>query len=505
MIPAGDGPNARPVPAPLVLVVGASTGGPDALVRFLRWLPARCGFPILIAQHILPRFSAQLAEQLTVRCRRTVQEAADGVAVQPDAVYMAPAGRHLSVSRAGSRVLLKVTVGPPENFCRPSVNVLLRSAAHVYGDGVLAVILTGMGSDGLEGCRHVFAAGGTILAQDEESSVVWGMPGAVVHAGLAGAELPPERLATAVAWRLRTANSAATAGIVRQGPGAASPPLPGITAGESCFNRDEALRTLLTRHAGLRLTEEYLAIVRSRIEACANAEGYPDARRLLMTLLDSPFGPLHQRVIEAVTIHETSFFRDGHPFTSFRDVVLPALHDRRKGGGPLNIWSAACSTGQEAYSIAMILEDHPLYGRGDARVLGSDLCPNIVAIAGSGRYSALELSRGLTERLRSRHFVREDETYRLAPEIRGWVEFRTINLLEAWPPLSAMDVVFLRNVLIYLEGSVRNDIYRRLRGLMRPGGWLALGAAEAPGPGFLESGFERVGVGPSTWYRRVGA
>ena len=193
-------PRADPVGA---VVVGVSTGGPVALSEFLPAFVKTAGVPVLIVQHMPAVFTAHLAEQLTKVCGMPVREAADGHELGPGDVFLAPGGRHLKVVRNGTKVITQLDDGPPENACRPAADVLFRSAAAVWGGATLAVVLTGMGKDGLKGSEAIHAAGGTILAQDEITSVVWGMPGHVARAGLAEAVLPLRQLGVEVGIRLR--------------------------------------------------------------------------------------------------------------------------------------------------------------------------------------------------------------------------------------------------------------------------------------------------------------
>jgi len=173
-----------------VLAVGASTGGPQALFAFVQRLGSRFPLPVLLTQHMPRAFTPILAQHLdrlgTLRCA----EAVEGEAVQPGRLYVAPGDRHLTVAGEQGRVLVRLSDGPPENFCRPAVDPMLRSAVASYEGRVLVAILTGMGSDGLRGAEAVVAAGGTVVAQDEASAVVWGMPGAVAQAGLCSAVAP---------------------------------------------------------------------------------------------------------------------------------------------------------------------------------------------------------------------------------------------------------------------------------------------------------------------------
>ncbi len=198
---AGEGAMSRIAGAavrPDVVVIGVSTGGPEALEILLPGLPGNFPLPVLVVQHMPEVFTQSLAERLDSRCLMRVREVRDGELLGPGRVHVARGNWHLEVvagARIGAPSSLHLTQGPPENHCRPAVDVVLRSAVQVFGAGVLAVQLTGMGADGLAGCRAVRAAGGVVLAQDEATSVVWGMPGAVVHAGLAHRVLPIESMA----------------------------------------------------------------------------------------------------------------------------------------------------------------------------------------------------------------------------------------------------------------------------------------------------------------------
>ena len=181
---------AGPDPVPSVVVVGASTGGPRALAAALGKLPAEFPLPIVVVQHMPAEMSEFFAAGLGVNCELPVRIASEGAPATPGAVWVAPGGAHLRLVSDGARARFRLDPGPEVNGCRPSVDPLFQSAAQVFGPGVLAVVLTGMGQDGLEGARAVSAAHGRVLVQDEASSVVWGMPGAIARAGLAHAVLP---------------------------------------------------------------------------------------------------------------------------------------------------------------------------------------------------------------------------------------------------------------------------------------------------------------------------
>lgn len=188
----------RPLPLtpPRVLLIGSSTGGPQALnslIADIEGVLRRA--PVLITQHMPPTFTSVLAEHLARVAKRPVREATDGEEVTAGVIYLAPGGRHMKVVRRDGAAVIAIDDGPMVNFCKPAVDPLFESAAEVWGNKVLALVLTGMGADGLAGARKIVAAGGHVIAQDEETSVVWGMPGQVTNAGLCSSVLPLQEIA----------------------------------------------------------------------------------------------------------------------------------------------------------------------------------------------------------------------------------------------------------------------------------------------------------------------
>jgi two-component system, chemotaxis family, protein-glutamate methylesterase/glutaminase len=181
---------------PRVLLIGSSTGGPQALMSLVAEIgPVIDRFPVLITQHMPPTFTTILAEHLARASNRPTREAIDGEAVKPGHIYLAPGGRHMRVVRHTAGAVIALEDGPPINFCKPAVDPLFSSAIDVWQGSILAVILTGMGSDGTRGGKEIVAAGGSVIAQDEATSVVWGMPGAAAHAGICSAVLPLNQIA----------------------------------------------------------------------------------------------------------------------------------------------------------------------------------------------------------------------------------------------------------------------------------------------------------------------
>ncbi len=182
--------------APRVLLIGSSTGGPQALMSLVADIgPVIDRFPVLITQHMRPTFTTILAEHLARSSRRPAHEAVDGEIIKAGRIYLAPGGRHMRAVRHGAEAAIALDDGAPVNFCKPAVDPLFTSAIDVWQGGIMSVILTGMGSDGMRGGKDIVAAGGSVIAQDEATSVVWGMPGAAANAGICAALLPLNQIA----------------------------------------------------------------------------------------------------------------------------------------------------------------------------------------------------------------------------------------------------------------------------------------------------------------------
>jgi chemotaxis protein methyltransferase CheR len=256
----------------------------------------------------------------------------------------------------------------------------------------------------------------------------------------------------------------------------------------------ELVRRLVAEESALALGEGKAYLVEARLAPIAEREGCDSVGELVGRLRTAP-GRLRDDVVQAMTTNETSFFRDIHPFDALRDEVLPSLLAQR--GGRLNLWSAAASTGQEAYSLAMLVTD--AFPTAAVSILATDLSRDVLARADTGVFSQLEINRGLPATLLVRHFEREGAGWRIKPGLRRLVEFRQLNLARPWPVLPRMDVVLLRNVLIYFDAPSKRAVLAQVARVLAPGGVLFLGGAETTYG--LDEGWERVQVGRTSFYR----
>jgi chemotaxis protein methyltransferase CheR len=255
------------------------------------------------------------------------------------------------------------------------------------------------------------------------------------------------------------------------------------------------IRAALRQRSAHHLEDDKVYLVETRLLALARRHGFPSVEELVVRLRARPNERWLDEIVEAMTINETFFFRDGYPFEVLRRDVLPELVRLRAGERRLTVWSAACSSGQELYSVAMLLrEGFPELDGWDVRLIGSDISAAMLDRARGGRYSPLEVSRGLSPELLERYFERTEDGWRIKDDLRRRVEFLPINLSGPWPALPPFDLVLLRNVLIYFDAPTRERIFTKVHRALRPDGYLALGAAEtasAPGGGFEPVPFEQ--------------
>lgn len=239
------------------------------------------------------------------------------------------------------------------------------------------------------------------------------------------------------------------------------------------------VQALMAKHVGAAFDRDQSHLVDARLNSLARGANLENADALVKRLRSAPSVALLDSVIEALTTHETLFFRDGAPFRTLESQVLPALLTARAAKRRLRIWSAGCSTGQEPYSVAILLRERfPGLEGWSISILGTDVSKSTLERARDGRYSEMELRRGLTRAARDKFFVREGDDYRLCESIRRMVSWEPRNLAADWPPMLPCDLVLMRNVLIYLEPQARRRVLERVSEVLAPDGYLLLGTSE---------------------------
>ena len=267
----------------------------------------------------------------------------------------------------------------------------------------------------------------------------------------------------------------------------------------TCASDFNYIRELVRRHSAIVLEADKDYLIETRLTPLARQAGFASLEALIAALrANSATSTLRNQVVEAITTHETSFFRDFHPFEALKTTVLPELLAKRSSSN-VTIWCAACSSGQEPFSIAMLVREHFPILRNRVRIIATDLSGAILARAKEGLYSQIEVNRGLPAMLLTKYFQRQGLQWRIRPEIRQMVEFRQNNLAESWPPIPPLDIVFMRNVLIYFDLGTKKAILARIRGVLKSSGYLFLGSSETTLN--LDAAFEPISMGKSVCYK----
>jgi chemotaxis protein methyltransferase CheR len=241
----------------------------------------------------------------------------------------------------------------------------------------------------------------------------------------------------------------------------------------------DVIRRVLLERSAIALEADKRYLVEARLTPVVRRLQLHSLGQLIAQMRTEPGNGLYRQVVEAMVTTETSFFRDHHPFEGLRTVVIPKLIERRRNERALNIWCAACSTGQEPYSVALLLREHfPDLAAWRIWLLASDLSRDVLARAREGRFKQIEVNRGLPAALLVKYFEQHGTEWQLSAAIRGMVSFQEINLAPPWPALPPMDLILMRNVMIYLNVDTKKAILSRLARLLRPDGYLLLGGAE---------------------------
>ena len=263
------------------------------------------------------------------------------------------------------------------------------------------------------------------------------------------------------------------------------------------------VRQLVREHAAIVLDEGKHYLVDNRLSILARREGLGSAQDVIDRLRAAPAGPLQRKVIEAMTTTETLFFRDGKPYEAMRNTIIPELQRLRAVERKVEIWSCACSSGQEPYSIGMLLREHfPALTRWNVRMTATDLSTEMLARSRAGRYSQLEVDRGLPGGYLMKYFDKIGHDWQIRNDLRKMIEFRQLNLAGPWTQVSPVDLMLLRNVLIYFDLETKRQILTKVRRAIRPGGYLMLGTAETT---MNLDGFELMRSDGTSYYRVRGA
>jgi two-component system CheB/CheR fusion protein len=444
--------GAHPAPCPVV-GLGASAGGLEAFSNFLAATPSDGGFAYVLVQHLDPNHESMLAELLGRRTEMPVRQIVDGMAVEPNHVYLIPPNASLAIENA--RLVLS-EFSEPRGFRRP-IDVFFKSLAADQGPNAACIVLSGTGGDGSEGLRAIKEAGGLTLVQSPETAKYDGMPNSAVATGLVDKVLGVPDMPDA----LRDYFERGQASIFS---------LPDVTdflltvceevrhrLGHdfSQYKRSTMLRRIQRRMqvVGASTGDEYLAVLRDKSE---------EAGLLFRDLL----------------INVTCFFRDSEAFDIIRRDVIPRLLTGKGAGDTVRIWAPGCSSGEEAYSIAILIAEAlaRMQARPGVQIFATDIDEQMLHKARNARYPHSAV-KDVPLELLDRYFYAQDDDYHLTQAIRDMVRVSSHNLIKD-PPFSRVDMIVCRNLLIYLNTSLQHRLIPVFHYALKPNGWLFLGSAE---------------------------
>jgi len=457
--PPTDPETATPSSPALPLTVvglGASAGGLEAFERFFRTLPADSGMAFVLVQHLDPGHASILPEILQRGTVMPVATAEDQMAVTPNRVYVIPPNRDMAIFHG----TLQLSLPESPRGQRMPIDFFFRSLADEAGERAIGIILSGTGTDGTLGLRAIHGAGGITLVQDPDEAAYGGMPHSAIKAGFATHVLPVERMAQQLLACPR-----------------------GAAEGEHSITGSAASlrKVLLTLRS---VTGHDFALykqntIRRRIERRMALHAIDSSDIYVRYLKEHP-GEV-QLLFKELLIGVTSFFRDPEAYAVLKKEVLPRLFEGKQAGSVFRLWVVACSSGEEAYSLAICLREFLDESRRDCKVqlYSTDIDDEAITFARAGIYPPNIAADVSSERLR-RFFVKEESGYRVKKDIREMIVFACQNVIKD-PPFTRMDLVSCRNLLIYLESELQNRLLPAFHYALRPGGALVLSPSESIG------------------------
>jgi len=456
-----------PVSGFYVVGLGASAGGLEALRSFFAAVPAKSGAAFVVIQHLAPAYRSQMVELLATHTTVPVSQIEDGVMIQPDHVYVIPPGKWVKIFRG------RLFLSDPENRAPIlPIDYFFRSLAEDRGELAIGIALSGTGSDATLGVRAIKEAGGTVMVQDEGSAKFSAMPDSACATGLADYVLPPAEMARELLLFIRHPLVAHVKDVA-------------LKVGEPTIQK---IVSLIHEQTSIDFTGYKQSTVARRIQRRIGVAQLANPEDYLEFLEQSP-----QEVAmlgRDLLINVTRFFRDGEVFDVLRGEILPAILKRAAARKALRIWVPGCATGEEAYSIAMLVQELvvPRGEKWDVKIFATDVDKVSIEHAGRGLYPK-SIAADVAPELLARFFVPESGALQICPEIRKQVVFARQNILRD-PPFTKVDLISCRNRLIYLRADSQRKVMALLHFALRPGGYLLLGTSEAIGD--RDNAFETV-------------
>lgn len=450
---------------PLVIGIGASAGGLEALQQFFEYMPPNSGLSFVVVQHLSPDYKSLMADILGKHTEMAVCQAENHMAVEADTVYLIPPKKYMTV-RDG-----KLHLSDAPGTLNHPIDAFFASLAEEKKEHAIAVVLSGTGSDGTNGVKAVKEVGGLVIAQDPDSAKFDGMPRSVINTGLADFVLSPEEIAEEI---LNFSNTPLLLRPLRSD---------GLLSEEDAlFSEEETLShiyTILKNASGIDFTYYKRSTILRRIERrmlVTHTATLADFARLLG---DSPEEV--NILTREIFIGVTSFFRDPAFFEKLKYNAVYKIVERAKEDEPIRVWSAGCSTGEEAYSIAILFREvmEEMQVQRDVKIFATDVDSRAIEQAGKGVFSENIIDDVTPERL-AKFFLKQGEQYHISKEIRRMIVFATHNMFSD-PPFGKLDLISCRNVMIYFQPVMRRGLFAIFHSALKNGGFLFLGKSETAG------------------------
>lgn len=457
-----------------VVGIGASAGGLEAICTLFRQMPGDCGMAFVVVLHLSPDHQSVADRIIQETTQMPVRQVTEPVPIERNHIYVISPANRLSTNDG----YLRVTPANRRRGDHVAIDLFFRDLADVHKDHAFCVVLSGTGADGAVGLSRIKEQGGVTLAQTPDDAQYDSMPRAAIETGMVDLVLPAAEMPQKLLELWRNARQVRLPEIEDD----TLPPALGTRAGDpqACEPMLEEILLQLRSNTGHDFQHYKRATVLRRIERRLHVTGQADLAAYLHYLEQHPAES--RALLADMLIGVTNFFRDREAFEALERHVLPQLaceRDPADGADEIRVWSAGCSTGEEAYSLAMLVcEQLALEQRtSKVQVFATDLDERAIAIARSGSYSEAIVTDVPPSRLRQ-FFLKEDQHYRVRKEVREKVLFARHNLLSD-PPFSQIDLIVCRNLLIYLDREVQRDILQMFHFALRPGGYLFLGSSES--------------------------
>ncbi len=442
-----------------IVGIGASAGGLEAFEQFFRSMPARSGLGFVLVSHLDPDHASMLTEILQRTTEMPVVEAQDQMRVEPNCVYAIPPNHDMTISHG----MLHLSAPDAPRGQRMVIDAFLRSLAEDKGDKAIGIILSGTGTDGTLGLRAIQGAGGITLVQDPATAKYDGMPVSAIEAGYATYTLPVEKMPE------RLHHGPPGSVTVQTG----SPVIP------ETANSMNQIMQVLRKTTGHDFSQYKKCTIGRRIERRMAQHNIADLEVYARFLKEHP--PEVQVLFKELLINVTSFFRDAEAFVAFKQEILPLLLKDKAADYVFRVWVAGCASGEEAYSIAILLREYRNEAQLDfkTQIYSTDLDEDAIATARAGIYPPNIAQDVSAERLR-RYFDKHDTGYRVKKDIREMVVFAVQNVIKD-PPFTKLDFLSCRNLMIYLEPELQNHLIPAFNFALKPGGVLLVSPSESIG------------------------